>query len=38
VVVNGQPVSKLGTARASAGEVSIEVPPGQHTFEAPYRL
>jgi alpha-L-rhamnosidase len=38
VVVNGQPVSSLGNAHASAGEVSIEVPPGQHTLEAPYRL
>ncbi len=37
VLMNGRPIAAFSVIQAAAGEVRIEVPPGQHTFESPYR-
>jgi alpha-L-rhamnosidase len=37
VLLNGRLLSNLGGVQALAGEVRIDVPPGRHTVDAPYR-
>ena len=37
VLMNGQPLTDSKGVHVAVGEVRIDVPPGQHTVEAPYR-